>query len=306
MKTNRLLLLAVIATTTLCAVLVWSNVVATGRARELKAQLDAKEIELQQLTAGNHSTPRKTVDNGMGELLAQRDAEYDQLREVDDKLKQQLAAAQAAMAAPPPAVTSTPTRVGFSPFSRRNMSNYLERVRQQDPARYAQIVQQIQQRQQQAAQEYDDQMAGLVQRAQAAQTPEEADLVSQITDTLSKINELRQSRAALADLPEDQQQAQVHPINDQLRQAYAQLSDLRNQDRTLQLQNLATQLGLKSQDAQTLVEGVPQIYKNTQYTPQRGPGGGGGFAGEGGGGAAGASTSPSTTTPPQQPSTATK
>ena len=154
------------------------------------------------------------------------------------------------------------------------MSNYLDRIRQQDPERYQQIVQQMQQRQQQADQEYNDQTAGLVQRAQTAPTQDEADLVSQIADALDKINQLRQSRAALANLPEDQQQAQSQSINDQLRAAYAQLNDLRTQDRTLQLQQLAAQLGLK--DSQALVDGVAKVYKNTQYNPQRGPGGPGG------------------------------
>ncbi|HUI06487.1 MAG TPA: hypothetical protein VL486_05725 [Verrucomicrobiae bacterium] len=308
MKTNRVLLIAVVVMTVLCAALVWSNVVAAGRARQLKAQLETSETKLKELEARDRNAARQTVDTGMGELLAQRDAEYEQLHDAYDKLKEQLAATKAVNVAVP-AVTSTPTRASFSPFFRRNgMSNYLERVRLQDPARYTEIVQRIQQRQQQAAEEYDDQMAGLVQRAQNAATPEEADLVSQITDTLDKINQLRQSRAAVADLPEDQQQTQLQSINEQMHDAMQQLGQLRDQDRTMQYQQLADQLGLKGQDAQNLVQGIPQILKNTQYTPQRGPGG---FGGLGGGTAAGttgsgASTSSSTTPSSQPSSTATK
>ena len=276
MKTNRILLVTVIAMTTLCAALVWSNVAATGRARELAAQLEAKEARLQELSARIDRASKKSADAGMGELLGQRDVEYEQLRDAYDKLKDQLAATSA-LNVTAPAITSTPARVNFDRFPRRNMSNFLERVRLQDPERYQEIVQRIQQRQQQATQEYDDQMAGLVQRAQAAQTPEEADVVSQISDTLDKINQLRQSRAAVADLPEDQQQAQMQSINDQLHIAMTDLNNLRDTDRTIQLQNVATQqLGLKGPDVQPFVDAVKKVYKDTQYAPQRGPGGPGG------------------------------
>ena len=281
MNVNRLSLFAVLAAVVLCVALTWSNVAAANRVRELQAQLEAKEAELQKDNATKRSGSAKamTADAGLTELLDQRDAKYAQLREENEKLRQQLAGASAVNATTS-AVTSTPTRVNFNQFPGRNMSNYLDRIRQQDPERYQQIVQQMQQRQQRADQEYDDQTAGLVQRAQAAPTQEEADLVSQIADALDKVNQLRQSRAALANLPEDQQQAQSQSINDQLRAAYAQLNDLRTLDRTLQLQQLAAQLGLK--DPPALVDGVAKVYKNTQYNPQRGPGGPGG---PGGGGA---------------------
>ena len=307
MKTNRILLIAVIATTTLCAALVWSNVVAVGRARELKVQLETKAAEVQELSTRIDRVSKRTMDIGTGELLAQRDVEYEQLRDAYDKLKEQLSAVNTVNVTIP-AVTSTPTRVNFSQFPRRNMSNFLERVRLQDPERYKEIVQRIQQRQQQAAQEYDDQMGALAARAQNAQTPQEADVVSQITDTLDKINQLRQSRAAVADLPEDQQQAQMQSINDQLRAAMQDLNQLRDQDLTIQYQKLADQLGLKGQDAQTLVQSIPQILKDTQVNPR----GGGGFGGFGGGGPAagttsgGSSSSSSPTTPSPQPPTTTK
>jgi len=304
MKTNRILLIAVVALTTLCAALVWSNVVTAGRARELKGQLEAEETKLKELTARDRDASKRNVDTGMGELLAQRDAEYEQLHDDYDRLKEQLAAVRTVNVAIP-AVTSTPTRVAFGGFQRRNMSNFLERVRLQDPQRYKEIVQRIQQRQQEAAQEYDDQMGTLAARAQNAATPEEADLLSQITDSLDKINQLRQSRAAVADLPEDQQQAQMQSINDQLRDAMQTLSQQRDQERTIQYQQLADQLKLNDADKQLLSQTIPQILKDTQYNPPRGPGGFGGF---GGAGAASGNTSgsSSTTTPSQQPATTTK
>ncbi len=298
MKTNRALLIAVIAMSALCAALAWSSVVTANRVRELTVQLDAKDAEMQKLTGKKHGVSATTAatDRALGQMLAKRDAEYQELLEAYDKLREQIPVAPVVSVAS----TSAVTRARFTPqFSRRNGSNFLERIRLQDPERYKQAMQQMQQRQQQAAQEYDDQMAGLVARAQAPTSPEEADLVDQIKGALDKINELRQSRQALADLPDDQRQAQMEQINQELRDAYSQLSDFRNKDRTLQLQNLATQLGLKGSDSQNLVDGVALVYKNTSYQAQRGPGGQGPFGG-GGGGTSGSQTQP------QQPPTTSK
>jgi uncharacterized membrane protein YgcG len=304
MKTNRVLLVTVVVMTTLCAALVWSNVATSGRARELRAQLQARDAKIQELGATIDRANKMAADNGMGELLAQRDAEYEQLHEAYDKLKQHLAAASTVSVAIP-AVTSAVARADVVPFGRRNMSAFLERIRQQDPQRYQEIVQRIQQRQQQAAQDYEDQMGTLAARAQNAATPEEADVLNQISDTLNKINQLRQDRAAAADLPPDQQQTQMQSINDQFRQAMQDLSTYREQERTIQYQQLADQLKLNDAEKQTLVQAIPQILKDTSYSPQRGPGGFGGFGGGTGAGAtsSGSSGSSSSTTPSQQPST---
>jgi len=303
MKTNRALLIAVIAMSALCAALGWSSVVTGNRVHELKAQLDAKDAEMQKLTVkkrGVSARPAAT-DRALGQMLARRDAEYQELLDAYDKLRQQIP--DAPVLSITPASTSTVTRASFNPqFSRRNGSNFLERIRLQDPERYKQVMQQMQQRQQQAAQDYDDQMTELAARAQAAATPEEADLIDEIKNTLDKINELRQSRQALADLPDDERQVPMQQINDQLRLAQAQLAIDRDKERQIQLADLATnQLGLKGPDVQSLIDGVAQVYKNTQYQPQRGPGGPGGPGGFGGGG--GTSGTQPTTTQPTQSST---
>jgi len=296
MKTNRILVILVIAMTTLCAALVWSNVAATGHAHELQAQLETKEAKVQELTARISHAPKSNGDPAMGDMLAQRDAEYEQLHEAYDKLKEQLSATRT-MNVSVSAPTSTPVRVDAGPFPRRNMNAYLDRLRVEDPARYQQVTQRIQQRQQQAAQEYDDQMGTLAARAQNAPTPEEGDLVTQISDTLSKINQLRQERASVADLPPDQQQAQMQSINDQLRQAMSDLSTMRDQDRTIQYNQLADQLKLNDADKQILSQTIPQILKDTSYSPQRGPGG------FGGGGPPPGTTSGGSTTTPSSPTT---
>jgi len=72
MKTNRILLIAVVAMTTLSAVLVWWKIVAARRPRGLKAQWEARKTEFTERAARNGNAPRKAVDTTMGKLLAQR------------------------------------------------------------------------------------------------------------------------------------------------------------------------------------------------------------------------------------------
>jgi hypothetical protein len=298
-NTNHFLALAVIATTLLCAALVWSNVVSVGRARELKEQLEAKEAELQQLASSKHDPTTKS-DTGLAEMLAQRDAEYAKLREDYDKLQQQLTNAT------PVAATSTNTAgPQFARGQRGGPNNpWMERLRLQDPERYKQMMAARDQRRQQMEQQYQEQMASLDNRIQTAPTQEEVDLASQIADTLGKLGQLRQQMQALRDLPPDQQQAQMAELGPQLQALRQQLTDLRDQDRTSQYTQLATQLGLKGQDVQTLVQSIPQILQNTTYTqPGQGRGGfgPGGFGG-GGGNAGNTGGSSAGSTPSSQPS----
>jgi DNA repair exonuclease SbcCD ATPase subunit len=299
-NTSRFLVLAVIATTLLCAVLVWSNVVSVGHARALKDQLEAKEAELQQLAASKQD-PATKPDTGLADMLAQRDAEYAKLKEDYARLQEQLT-----NATPVAAVNTNATPFGFGRGQRGGNNPWLERLRLQDPERYKQMVAAREQRIQRAEQQYQDQMTQLENRIQTAPSQEEVDLASQIADTLDRYGQLRQQMQALRDLPPDEQQAQMAELGPQLRALRQQLNDLRDQDRTMQYSQLADQLGLKGQDAQTLAQSIPEILKNTQYSLP-GQGGRGGFGGFGGGGGNNANTGGSTAsgTPATQPSTST-
>jgi hypothetical protein len=209
-------------------------------------------------------------------LLDEKDAAYIRLRHEYDTLKSQTMESTTADTASPTEVSQV---AAPAPGGNARGRAWMEQLRQQDPERYKQMVEARQQWQQATDQRLQDQFDVLNLRAQNASTPDEAQLVNQITDTLDKINQLRQSRESLADLPDDQRQVQMQQINAQMHQQYDTLNTLRDQDRTLQLQNLAAQLGLQDQKVQALVEGVPQIYQNTQYQVQRGQGGPGGSPG---------------------------
>ena len=257
--------------------------VATEQAALTRAERDQAQAAVRAL---EHLRPGKmdSSSNNMAllrRMLDEKDAAYIRLQHEYDKLKSHTPAT--ATAAAPSSLTAVPQIGTRAPTGNSRAQAWMERLRQQDPERYKQIVEARQQRQQAADQQLQDQFDALSLRAQNAATPDEAQVVNQIADTLDKINQLRQSREALANLPDDQRQVQMQQLNDQMRPLLDQLNTLRDQDRTLQLQGLAAQLGLQGQNAQALVEGVPQIYKNTQYLSQRGPGGPGGPGGGSGG-----------------------
>src|SRR2546425_151964 len=129
MKTNRALLIAVIAMSALCAALGWSSVVTANRVRDLKAQLEAKDAEMQRLTVKKRGVSARPAasDRALGQMLAKRDAEYQELLDAYDKLRQQIP--DAPLLSNPPASTSTVSRASFTPqFGRRNGSNFLERI----------------------------------------------------------------------------------------------------------------------------------------------------------------------------------
>jgi chromosome segregation ATPase len=301
MTTNRSLIVAVIATTLLCAALVWSNVASVGRVRELKGQLEAKESELQKLATSNDSTTKP--DSGLADTIAQRDAEYAKLREDYDKLKEQLTNEAPASVA---VTTTNTTAFGFGRGQRGGNNPWLERLRLQDPERYKQMVAAREQRIQRAEQQYQDQMTQLDNRIQTAPSQEEVDLATQIADTLDRYGQLRQQMQQYAGIPPDQLPPEAQALIAEMRDLRDQRNQLQTQDRTLQYNQLASQLGLKGQDAQTLAQSIPEILKNTQYSlpGQGGPGGGRGFGG--GGGNTGGSSAGNAQSQPSSSSTTTK
>jgi hypothetical protein len=287
---------AAVVAVLLSATLTGAAVYSTLQAKSNREKLLAAQSELEQLKQSQPNDQSADVAT-LHKLLDEKDAAYIELEDKYRQLSKQAETQQIAAAAMPRPVAES-ARPGRGSGSNTNRVAWLNRLQQEDPERYRQIVQQREQRRQQAEQWYQDQMAQLDQRAQTAATPDEAQLATQIADTLDQINQLRQNWRDIQSLPEDQRQTQAEQLAGQTREAYQTLNQLRDQDRALQLQNLATQLGLQGQNAQTLVEGVPQIYKSTQYTPQ----GGRGFGGPGGRDGAGgtpANTGSGTTTTPQ-------
>jgi hypothetical protein len=283
----------------LCVSLTTATVVQTSRVARIQAQLEEAKNELGKLEGTRRPSNSAAVpDEMLQQLLADKEAEYAELQQEYTELQRSVRQSPSGTANSGRAATSTLSSSGGQPGSRRGQFNaWLDRIRQEDPERYQQIVEQREQRRQRAEQAFQDQLAQLDARAQNAPTQQEADLATQLADTLAKLGDLRTQMQAARNLPEDnpQRQTQIDQVAAEMRTASQQLNDLRRQDRALQLQTLGTTLGLTDEKTQALIDGVPQIYQNTRY-------GGGGF-GRGGGRPGGqpVQTTPTPTQPSSQP-----
>ena len=259
-------IIIIVILTVVCVGLVAAIISTISHNRELAAQLEQAGIKTGSAT--------ESADAGqLRRLLEQEEAANATLR--NELAKLQRAATNSAAAASPVTVADDTQR---RPDSRRPPgSAWLDRIRQEAPARYKQIVEQREQRRKAVDQWYQDTIDQLDQRAASAPTQQEAELATQIADTLAKLNDLRQQWEALRNLPDDQRQAQIPELAAQTRQLESQLRDLSQQDRTLQLQKYAQSLGVTDQSGlQDFVNSVSTIYSNTSYRAIRGGGGPGG------------------------------
>ena len=253
----------------LAVILTATAISAIKHAQELNAQLAQTQTDLQKAQAAPAANPTAGSNDMLQKLLAEETAANAKLRKEIARLKNP-PTAWATNALPVAAAGSTNVPAG----SRWGGGNaWMERIQREDPERYKQIMADREQRRKEATDWYDNTQGQLAAQAQAAATPDEAEVATQIANTLSKLNDLRQQIQAARELPADQQQAQLAQLMPELQTAMQDMSQLREQDRTLQYQKLATQLGLTGDKAQTLVTAIPQIIQATQFTPPRGQGG---------------------------------
>jgi vacuolar-type H+-ATPase subunit I/STV1 len=254
--------IAIVLLAALSAGLTGVTVATVSRNREL-----AKRLEQPQASAPVSNNDR------LRQLLEEKELAYIQLQDEYRQYQRERAGTNAPAIAPSAAAASTNAPIP-----------YMERLRQNDPERYRQMIEQREQRRKQMDEWYRDQLAKLDERAQSAQSQQEAELANQIADTLAKLNELRDQWRALRDMPEDQRREAADQLQAQTRDAYRTLNELRELDRQVQLGNLARSIGYTDADAiQAFVDNITGIYQNTRYTIGRGGGGGGG-GGNGGGG----------------------
>lgn len=240
-------------------------------------------------------------------LLDEKDAAYIILQEDYRKLtgtnETSAGVEQVASAADGP---RPPGRGGPDGQSRRGFggrgSDWLERLKTEDPERYKQMVEEREQRRKQSEKWFQDQVATLEQRAQASSSPDEAAVASQLTDTLAKLKELGQQWQAVRELPDEERRAAMEQLGAETRETYQKLSQLSDKDRQIQLANLARSVGYTDATAvQSFVDSVGNIYSKTSYTSSMreavfGDRGGGGFPGggppPGGGGPPGGGSRP--------------
>lgn len=270
---NRLLLFA---TVVLTGAMIATVSTAAKRLAETQHQLTDAQSELQQLrSAARPAAPAGNVD-ALRQLLEDRENALQQLRREYAALQQQTprpAPTTMAAVTPPAAVATNSTQTAW-----------LERLRTEDPERYKQIQEQREQRRRAAEELFEKQLTRLDERYQAAQSRDEADLVEQIADTLTRLDDLRQQWPTIRALPEEQRREEAQRLGAETWQTVQQLNELRGRDRQLQLQQLATQVGYKDERAiSQFVESTEKIFQETDTNPLRFMGGGGGRGGMGGG-----------------------
>ena len=160
----------------------------------------------------------------------------------------------------------------------------MERLKTEDPERYKQIQEDRERRRQYVEGLVRDQLTRLDQRLQMAQSQEEVNLISQISDTVGQLNDLRQQWQDIRELPDDQRHQKFEELATTTREAYQNLSTLRAQDRQMQLQQLAAQVGYSSAtDQAQFAKAIQQIYQETDTSMERFMGFGHGRGGSGGG-----------------------
>ncbi|MEI6085594.1 MAG: hypothetical protein WCS70_15015 [Verrucomicrobiota bacterium] len=242
--------------------------------QELNAQLTAIDSARQANFPGMWPGDRAVQNGGLRQALESEQEANAELRRELAKLKGEPIPPKAT---PPPAPTVDTTRQNRGSGG---SEAWLEQIKQQDPERYKQIVAERDQRRKEAQDWYTETLGQLQARAQSPASPDEAALVTQISDTLAKLNDLRQQMQAARQLPDAERQAQLAQLMPEMQTAWQDLTKLREQDRALQYLLLGKQLGLSDDKAQSLATSIPVIHQNTQYTP-RGSGGFGGSSNAG-------------------------
>ncbi len=243
-------------------------VISTANTRQLQKQLRSVESELMQEQQHVFAHDPNADIALLRKLLGQKDAAYIELEDNYRKLQRESQAGQSSVADQSSVAPQSNNPDNPAATTR---TSWLQRIRQEDPERYQQIQDARERRRQQVEEWYKDQFDRLDQRLQSAQTQEEGDLVNQIADALANVNELRQRWASIRELPEPERSTQVDQLRAETRQAQQTLRDLRARDRQIQLEQLAREIGYRTDSAAAgFVERVETIYRETQTNPFRG------------------------------------
>jgi hypothetical protein len=251
----------------IAALFAGTTVFYANKASHLRKQLQQSAAH----TVAHAPAPPPNRDTArLRKLLDDRDAAYAELEAAYRQLRDGQTSTQHLVAAGP----ATPTLAKPN----TNRTSWMDRMKQEDPERYKQIVAEREQRRQAMDQWFKDRVSALDERAQSAPTQEEADLATKIADNLTKLSDLRQQWQSVRDLPDDQREAAMAQLQADTRETYQNLRTLGQQDRQVQLQNLAQSVGMNSSsDVQKFVTTVGDIYQSTDYSGRgMGMGGGGG------------------------------
>jgi len=261
----------------ICIALAAATVYAVKTSYDLRFELKQRDATLEQLRSEKPKSSSLARLGALQRQLSETEALSRDLREQNDQLRRRLET----QAPPRVAVvlaTNAPAR-----SSSTNRVSWLERMQQENPERYKQIMEEREQRRQRVDAFMKEQFTRLDERLQTAQTQEEADLINQLTDTLQKADELRLKWEEVRQLPEAQRAEHAQELRAESWQIYQTLGQLRAQDRKIQLEQVARDLGYRDpKDVQAFVDSLDRIYTETDMSMNRwmGFGRGGGRRGE--------------------------
>jgi hypothetical protein len=250
----------------LCAVLAVTTVVGFQKASLAKLELEEARAALTQATADSSAAKSRQTNNSgevqmLRKLLEEKDTAYAELRKQLDGQPARSGASQPQAGIVVGSGTNSSMRVSIGGGDGRG---WLERMRAEDPERAKQVEEAREKFRQQVAEQFRETMEKLDARIRAAKTQEEADLLTQMSQSMVKMSELQNAWQQIAQLPAEQRGDAFRQLAEDSRAIYEQLSALRSKDRDLQLQQLAVQSGYTDpQQAAQFVNAVKNIYKET-------------------------------------------
>lgn len=268
----------------LCVVLLVTTIVTARQAESLRQELAARDAEIATLKRDGAPTTTQDADKEVRVLRQMLESKEKAFNALLASTKRDATTNSTVAAGDEVASTVTPAdQPARGQVAGDGGGSWLERLRTEDPERFARIQQEREERRQRFENRMAEQYTRLDQRLQNAQGKEEADLVTALADTLNQMNDVRKQWEGLRELPEDKRQAQFAQLVQQSRQLYETYTTLRDQDRQFQLKQLASQVGYQNpNDATQFVEAVNTIYRETDTSMRGlfgfgfGPGAGGG------------------------------
>ena len=144
------------------------------------------------------------------------------------------------------------------------------RSRRDDSARLAQAMEQRERRRQAIDVWFQDTIATLDERSRNARSKDAAEVATQISSTLTKLNDLRPRWYAIRQLPEGERRVAAHQLNTETDAVLTALEELRERDRQIRLVDLARTLGHNDdRSISNFVNQVTALDQDTDYNPGR-------------------------------------
>lgn len=249
-----------------------STIYAVRTSYVLRYELKQAHDELAELKGEVSSTKDAPTPDfeALRRELAEKEKRVAALRQ---QLAQQAQAeAQPAIVAPTNTVDNTTTNAATG--ERRS---WLDRLREQNPERYKQIMEAREERRQRVDAFFQEQFDRLDERYAVARTQEEAELITQIADTLGRVEELRGQWEQIRQLPDEQRREAARKLGQESWETYQTLIQLRERDRQLQIRNLASQIGYRTpEEVEQFAQAIDRVYRETDTSMRRFMGWGGG------------------------------